>query len=134
MVPIYRALEAQVSALPAGEREALREGWWSFNLDEYVGLGPSENGSFAAEMRRDLCEPLGIDPARVLLPNGLATDPQEEALRYGEALHQAGGIGLQMLGLGLNGHVGFNEPPCSADSATRCVELCASTQIGRAHV
>lgn len=132
MVPVYRALVGQVSRLSVREREEIRLRWWSFNLDEYVGLGPAEQGSFAAEMHRNLSEPLGIDADRVLLPDGLAKDPEEEARRYSEALHRAGGIGLQILGLGLNGHVGFNEPPCEEHSPTRCVELCATTRQANA--
>ena len=62
------------------------------------------------------------------LPNGLALDPDAEARRYGALLTAAGGIGLQLLGLGLNGHVGFNEPPCAADATTRMVALCPTTR------
>lgn len=127
MAPIYAALAALVQERSQQEQEVLRHQWCSFNLDEYVGLGPRHAGSFAAEMERTLCQPLAIDPDRVHLPNGLAEDPAAEASRYGAALRQAGGVGLQLLGLGLNGHVGFNEPPCAADSPARCVQLCAST-------
>jgi glucosamine-6-phosphate deaminase len=62
------------------------------------------------------------------LPEGLADDPHAEAERYGAALGAAGGIGLQLLGLGLNGHVGFNEPPAAADSRCRCLDLSDSTR------
>lgn len=132
MAPIYAALAAQVQDRPAREQQALREHWCSFNLDEYVGLGPEQSGSFAADMHQSLCQPLAVDPQRVHLPNGLALDPDAEAIRYGTALRQAGGVGLQLLGLGLNGHVGFNEPPCSAESVARCVQLCASTRQANA--
>jgi glucosamine-6-phosphate deaminase len=66
------------------------------------------------------------------LPDGLASDPELEACRYGAALAAAGGIGLQLLGLGLNGHIGFNEPPCGAESRSRCVTLSASTRAQNA--
>jgi glucosamine-6-phosphate deaminase len=79
-------------------------------------------------MARHLVEPLVLDPAQVRLPDGLAPDPAAEALRFGRELAAAGGIGLQLLGLGLNGHVGFNEPPCAAEVSTRVVELCPTTR------
>jgi glucosamine-6-phosphate deaminase len=132
MVPLYAALAAAVAQHSAGDQDALRRHWCSFNLDEYVGLGPRSPGSFAAEMDRNLCQPLGLVPKQVHLPDGLATDPDAEALRYSQTLRQAGGVGLQLLGLGLNGHVGFNEPPCAADSQARCVELCSSTRQANA--
>lgn len=132
MAPVYAALAAQVRARPSRERDVLRQRWRSFNLDEYVGLGPDDPQSFAAEMRRGLCQPLGVHPDRVHLPDGQAPDPAAEASRYGAALRQAGGVGLQILGLGMNGHVGFNEPPCGPDSCCRCVPLTASTRQANA--
>ena len=128
MEPIYAALRVRLDALNAPEREHLLRGWQSFNLDEYVGLGPSDRTSFAAAMQRQLTQPLGLDPAQVHLPNGLASDPLAEARRYGEQVAAAGGIGLQLLGLGLNGHVGFNEPPCSSEAACRCLVLSDQTR------
>ncbi|MEB3240041.1 MAG: glucosamine-6-phosphate deaminase [Cyanobacteriota bacterium] len=128
MEPVYAALVARLDGLPAAERHGLLAGWQSFNLDEYVGLGPRHPGSFAAFMGRHLVEPLGLDPARVRLPDGLAADPALEARRYAARVAAAGGIGLQLLGLGLNGHVGFNEPPCGPDAPCRCLELSAATR------
>jgi glucosamine-6-phosphate deaminase len=132
MMPLYAALAAAVAQQSPGDQDVLRRQWCSFNLDEYVGLGPQSPGSFAAEMDRHLCQPLAVDPNQVHLPNGLAADPDAEALRYSQSLRRAGGVGLQLLGLGLNGHVGFNEPPCPADSQARCVELCSSTRQANA--
>jgi glucosamine-6-phosphate deaminase len=128
MEPVYAALLTQLAGLPAPKRQGLLAGWQSFNLDEYVGLGPEHPASFAAFMARHLVEPLGLDPARVRLPEGLAPDPAAEARRYGRELAAAGGIGLQLLGLGANGHVAFNEPPCGADAPTRVVDLCFTTR------
>jgi glucosamine-6-phosphate deaminase len=68
----------------------------------------------------------------VRLPDGAAADPQAEARRYADELAAAGGLGLQVLGLGLNGHVGFNEPPCTSDEGCRCVTLCATTRLANA--
>ncbi|MFN9685381.1 MAG: glucosamine-6-phosphate deaminase [Cyanobacteriota bacterium] len=132
MTPIYAALVALVQECPAKEQETLRSHWCSFNLDEYVGLGPEQAGSFATEMRLSIGQPLAIAPHQVHLPNGLAEDPEAEAIRYRDALCKAGGVGLQLLGLGLNGHVGFNEPPCAANTTARCVQLSASTRRANA--
>jgi glucosamine-6-phosphate deaminase len=132
MEPVYAALVRQLSLLPEAEQERLRERWLSFNLDEYVGLAADAPGSFGRAMQEQLVRPLGLDPQRVRLPNGLAPDAELEARRYAEQLDAAGGIGLQLLGLGLNGHIGFNEPPCSAEEACRCVELCAITRKANA--
>ncbi|MFN9623709.1 MAG: glucosamine-6-phosphate deaminase [Cyanobacteriota bacterium] len=132
MVPIYAAFAGLVGERPSRDREALRHHWRSFNLDEYVGLGPADAGSFAAEMRKGLGQPLDLPGERMHLPDGRAPDPDAEAHRYAESLRQAGGVGLQLLGLGLNGHVGFNEPPCGPNSVCRCVSLSASTRQANA--
>ena len=128
MVPVYSALVRRVAALPAPSRQQLLTHWRSFNLDEYVGLGPDHPQSFAATMTAQLGAPLGLADGQVLLPNGLAADPAAEAVRYGAQLERAGGIGLQLLGLGSNGHIGFNEPPCVADASCRCLDLSAATR------
>lgn len=128
MEPVYAALVRLVQGLPTSERLDLGGHWRSFNLDEYVGLGPADPASFAAAMERQLAAPLGLARARLQLPDGLASDPLLEAERYGAAVAAAGGIGLQLLGLGLNGHIGFNEPPCAADARCRVVTLSASTR------
>lgn len=128
MEPVYAALVARLLALPAEQLTAIRERWRSFNLDEYVGLGPTQPGSFAAEMACRLVTPLSLESARLQLPDGLAADPAAEASRYAEAVAAAGGIGLQLLGLGSNGHVGFNEPPCGPDAPSRSLRLSAATR------
>jgi len=128
MVPVYAAMARLLPLLPGPEQERVRQGWLSFNLDEYVGLGAEDPRSFHAAMASQLTAPLGLDPAGVRLPDGLAPDPQAEADRYASALAAAGGIGLQVLGLGLNGHVGFNEPPCGPEAPCRCVELSDGTR------
>ncbi len=128
MEPVYAALRQALAALPAGERTELLAHWRSFNLDEYVGLGPADPRSFAATMAAALGEPLGLAPAQLCLPDGLTADPEAEAHRYAAAIADAGGLGLQLLGLGSNGHVGFNEPPCGPQAACRCVLLAAATR------
>ena len=99
----------------------------TFNLDEYLGLGPDHPASYAHYMRRHLFGPLQLDPQRTHLPDGLAPDPQAEARRYEAQLQAAGGVDLQLLGIGLNGHIGFNEPGSPLDSRTRVVRLSATT-------
>ena len=128
MESVYGALARQVHGLPPAERQELRRRWCSFNLDAYVGLDRSDPRSFAAEMTSRLTTPLGLDPERVHLPDGQAADPHAAAECYAAQLAATGGIGLQLLGLGLNGHVGFNEPPCEADAPCRCVELSPATR------
>ena len=132
MEPVYASLARRLALQPPSRAAALRRRWRSFNLDEYVGLGPGDPGSFAAEMRERLSDPLGLDPAGVRLPDGLDPDPEAAATRYGAAVAAEGGIGLQLLGLGLNGHVGFNEPPCGPDVPCRCVTLCPTTRRANA--
>ena len=128
MEPVYAALARRWAALDQQERAALGERWCSFNLDEYVGLGADDPRSFRAFMHQHLAVPLALDPARLKLPDGAAADPAAEAARYGAELAAAGGVGLQLLGLGLNGHVGFNEPPCAAAARCRCLPLSPTTR------
>ena len=128
MEPVYGALVKAVHALPVVEQQRLRQQWLSFNLDEYVGLAPGDAGSFAAFMARHLQQPLALGMDQVRLPAGLASDPGAEAQRYATDLARCGGLGLQLLGLGLNGHVGFNEPPCPATAPCRCLELSTATR------
>jgi glucosamine-6-phosphate deaminase len=128
MEPVYAALAQQLDQLSWAQQQTIRQGWLSFNLDEYVGLAPHDPRTFKAFMAARLQRPLGLQPEQVLLPDGLAADPQAEARRYGAALAAAGGVGLQLLGLGLNGHVGFNEPPSGAEAPCRCLNLSAATR------
>lgn len=128
MEPVYRALLGRLEGWSAQQREHLRRNWRSFNLDEYVGLEAGDPRSFAATMGKQLGDPLGLGPEQLQLPDGKAAEPDREARRYGQAVADAGGLGLQVLGLGLNGHVGFNEPPCLATAICRCLALCPITR------
>ncbi len=100
----------------------------SFNLDEYWGVGPEHACSYRHYMSRHLFTPLNMDPAMTQLPNGLAEDAAEEAARYEAEIARAGGIDLQLLGIGTNGHIGFNEPTSSLGSRTRIKTLTQSTR------
>jgi glucosamine-6-phosphate deaminase len=128
MEPVYRALALRFHTLAGAQQDLLRRRWLSFNLDEYVGLGQGDPGSFTTFMALHLAGPLGLSREQVRLPEGRAADPAAEARRYATALGEAGGIGLQLLGLGMNGHVGFNEPPSGPRAPCRVVRLCPSTR------
>jgi glucosamine-6-phosphate deaminase len=132
MEPVYGALARQFAQRSPTERQRVRHQWCSFNLDEYVGLSPKDPRSFAATMAAQLVTPLQLDAESVLLPRGDGGDPAAEALRYASLLASKGGLGLQILGIGTNGHVGFNEPPCGPEVVCRCVALTASTRNANA--
>lgn len=95
----------------------------SFNLDEYIGLPSDHPQSYRHFMNIHLADPAGLDPARMEIPSGVAPDLEAETRRYEAALAAAGPIALQLLGLGGNGHIGFNEPGSAEDSRTRVVTL-----------
>lgn len=128
MEPVYGALLERWNQATEPERRHVVDSWLSFNLDEYVGLGGGDPRSFRAYMQARLGGPLGLDASQLRLPDALAHDPAAEACRYAASVREAGGIGLQLVGLGLNGHVGFNEPPCGPEAPCRCVELSAMTR------
>jgi glucosamine-6-phosphate deaminase len=90
----------------------------TFNLDEYVGLPPTHEQSYHYFMRENLFRHINIDPARTHVPDGTAQDLHSECRRYEENILAAGGIDIQLLGLGRNGHIGFNEPTGSLRSRT----------------
>lgn len=126
---VYRALAARLRSGALSLHEAT-----TFNLDEYIGLAPEDPACYRATMTRLLFRYCDLDPARRHLPRGDAADPEAEATRYEAAIAGAGGLDLQLLGLGRNAHVGFNEPGSPADSRTRVVRLCETTRsVNRAH-
>ncbi|HQU68063.1 MAG TPA: glucosamine-6-phosphate deaminase [Albidovulum sp.] len=104
----------------------------SFNLDEYVGVAPDHPCSYWRYMREQLFDHVDMAPGAALLPRGDAADPAAEAAGYEAAIAAAGGIGLQLLGLGANGHIGFNEPTSSLASLTRIKTLTPSTRAANA--
>ncbi|MDT0681268.1 glucosamine-6-phosphate deaminase [Roseicyclus sp. F158] len=103
------------------------EGVRSFNLDEYLGLPPEHPASYHSYMRREFFDHVDLRAGDWHLPDGMADDPAAAGGRYEVAIRQAGGIDLQLLGIGENGHIGFNEPGAPFDSRTRKVALAAST-------
>lgn len=106
----------------------------SFNLDEYIGLAPEDPRSYRAYMQAELFDHVNIDPVRTHLPSGLAADTTAEGAAYEAAIVAAGGIDLQLLGIGENGHIGFNEPGSSLASRTRDKTLSRHTRAQNAEM
>lgn len=100
----------------------------TFNLDEYCGVPADHTGSYFTYMKRHLFDHVDLDPENAHIPNGLDPDPEG----YEAEIRAAGGIDLTFLGLGRNGHIGFNEPGTPFDSRTRIVELTQSTRHANA--
>lgn len=100
----------------------------TFNLDEYVGLGPNHPQSYHYYMYDNLFNHANFKEKKIHIPNGEADDLEEECEKYEKAIEKAGGIDLQLLGIGENGHIAFNEPECSFDSRTRVVKLSEKTR------
>ncbi len=99
----------------------------SFNLDEYIGLGPDNKNSYRYYMNYHLFNNINIDKRNTCLPNGLTDDIEHEGERYEQAIRDAGGIDIQLLGIGRDGHIGFNEPLSSLASRTRAKALTPET-------
>ena len=104
----------------------------TFNLDEYVGLAPGHPQSYRSYMRRHLFDHIDADPARIHIPDSTAARPEEECARYDALLAAAGRIDLQLLGIGHNGHIGFNEPDRSLPFGTHVVRLAEQTRAANA--
>lgn len=100
----------------------------AFALDEYLGLDREHPESYHAVIHRTVTEPLGLDPALVHVPDGLADDLVAACASYERAMREAGGVDLQLLGIGANGHIGFNEPGSSLASRTRIKTLAPQTR------
>ncbi len=99
----------------------------TFNLDEYVGIPPDDPHSFRSFMDRHLFDLVNIDKRNTHIPDGMATDFREECLHYERLIEECGGIDLQLLGIGVDGHIGFNEPLSSLLSRTREKALTPAT-------
>lgn len=97
------------------------------NLDEYKGLPRTNDQSYYYFMHQHLFDRVNIDPERTNVPNGMEPDAERECGRYEELIRSLGGVDLQLLGLGHNGHIGFNEPGEAFEKETHCVDLTEST-------
>jgi glucosamine-6-phosphate deaminase len=124
---IYTDLKRRVDAGEVSFAQAR-----GFALDEYVGIPLDHPESYASVIQRDVVEPLGFDPSRVRVPDGRAADIEFAAKEYDAAIRAAGGIDVQILGIGANGHIGFNEPTSSFASRTRIKTLAPATREANA--
>lgn len=100
----------------------------AFALDEYVGIARGHEQSYHEVIRRTVTEPMGLDPARVHVPDGFADDLAAACRQYEDDIRAVGGVDIQFLGVGSNGHVGFNEPTSSLASRTRIKTLAQRTR------
>lgn len=99
----------------------------SVNLDEYKGLPKENDQSYDYFMHTNFFDHININPENINLPNGMEPDSDKECERYDNVIRSAGGVDLQLLGLGHNGHIGFNEPAEEFKKGTHCVDLQKST-------
>lgn len=126
-LPVYEALAAKVrsGAVEVGRARIAQ-------LDEYVGLPADHPESYRSVLRREVLEPLGIGMDQFTGPDGTAEDVRGACVAYDKALSDAGGVDLQLLGIGTDGHIGFNEPCSSLASRTRIKTLTEQTRIDNA--
>jgi len=99
----------------------------TFNLDEYLGLPGDHEQSYRFFMMKNLFSKINLKTESIHVPNGMAEDPQAECLSYERQIRAHGGIDLQLLGLGHNGHIGFNEPDAAFTAMTHAVSLTEET-------
>jgi glucosamine-6-phosphate deaminase len=104
----------------------------TFNLDEFLGVPPEHPGSYRSFMNAHFFSRVNFRPERINFLNGAAPDPAEECARYERAIADAGGIDVQILGVGVNGHIGFNEPGVVLQARTHRVTLTPETRRANA--
>lgn len=120
-LPVYQALRTRISGVDVSRVRG-------FALDEYVGIDPAHPESYRSVITREVVEPLGLDPQRIHVPNGAEATIQHAGEDYEAAITEAGGVDLQILGIGTDGHIGFNEPGSSFASITRVKTLTEQTR------
>lgn len=120
-LPVYRALRDELAGVDVS---AVR----GFALDEYVGIDPEHPQSYRSVIADEVVGPLGLDASLVRVPDGSAADVERAAEEYDAAIASAGGIDVQILGIGTDGHIGFNEPGSSFASRTRVKTLTRQTR------
>ncbi len=125
-LPVYQALQARAAA--GVDFTHMR----AFALDEYVGIPVDHPESYHSVIAREVTTPLGLNPDNVHVPDGDPEGVQTAGLRYEEAINAAGGIEVQLLGIGTTGHLGFNEPGSSFGSRTRIKSLTERTRMDNA--
>lgn len=121
------ATYAELGRLHADERLSFSR-VSTFNLDEFVGVDASHPGSFRQYMQRHLFEHIDVQPERIHFLDGTAADLDAECIRYERDIESAGGMDLQVLGIGANGHIGFNEPDEGLAASTHRVKLHEGTR------
>lgn len=119
--PVYTALRSRLEGIDVSRVRG-------FALDEYVGIDPQHPESYRSVITRQVVEPLGLDPTRIQTPNGALGTIEHAGEDYERAIAAAGGIDLQILGIGTSGHIGFNEPGSSFASRTRVKTLIEQTR------
>jgi 6-phosphogluconolactonase/glucosamine-6-phosphate isomerase/deaminase len=124
-VPVYKALRSRLAGVDVSRVRG-------FALDEYVGIEPGHPESYRAVIHREVVEPLGLDPALVRVPDGSLEGIEHAGVDYEAAIAAAGGVDLQILGIGTDGHIGFNEPGSSFASLTRVKTLTEQTRSDNA--
>lgn len=120
-LPVYSALRAQLGGVDVSHVRG-------FALDEYVGIDPSHPESYRSVITREVVEPLGLTPALVHVPDGSEDGIEHAGAEYDAKIRAAGGVDLQLLGIGTDGHIGFNEPGSSFASRTRVKTLTKQTR------
>lgn len=120
-LPVYEALRPRLEGVDVSRVRG-------FALDEYVGIDPAHPESYRSVITREVVEPLGLDPALIRTPDGSALGIERHGEEYEQAILDAGGIDLQILGIGTDGHIGFNEPGSSFASQTRVKTLTEQTR------
>lgn len=120
-LPVYEALRSRLSAVDVSRVRG-------FALDEYVGLDPAHPESYRSVIAREVVEPLGLDPALIRVPDGSLEGIEHAGDDYEHAIAASGGVDLQILGIGTDGHIGFNEPGSSFASLTRVKTLTEQTR------
>jgi glucosamine-6-phosphate deaminase len=126
-IPLYREL---VRLHEQGAADFSQAG--TFNLDEFLGIGAADPRSYSAYMHRHLFDRVNLRTGRINFLNGKAADASRECARYERAIVRAGGIDLQILGLGGNGHIGFNEPARALMASTHRTRLTPGTRRANA--
>lgn len=124
MEPVYAQLLGALQQSPVDLSQLT-----TFNLDEYIGLSAEHPQSYNYYMCQHLFNQLNIPKHNIHLPDGLASDIEAACLAYSNAIQTMGGMDLQLLGIGSNGHIGFNEPQTCFNSRTHVVELSEQTRI-----
>jgi glucosamine-6-phosphate deaminase len=125
--PLYAALR-EASPAAGADWSSVR----TFNLDEFVGVDAADAGSYRTYMERELFAAVRVNPTHVGFLDGCAPDLDQECERYERAIIEAGGIDLMILGIGTNGHIGFNEPAAGLHARTHRARLQPGTRASNA--